>query len=398
MIRLLPSRARLAGLGLAFAAVTIAGLAVTVLVDLDRDARVHREVILAQGDKDHLHALRAHLLELRAAARLGVRTGEPAAFALIERRAIDTEAELSQLEKRAAEGAELPGIAALASTSRMLVMHARSVAGMRLARGAEMATLLAQRAESLSNEAAAALDAVLASVTQRINERTERQLEVGDRLRRYIAGLLVVAAAVLGALYAGYRRVQRREREAQRRIEFLAHFDTVTGLPNRALLADRLAQELARARRASQPFAVLLFDLDGFKEVNDTWGHAAGDKVLAMVGERARKGVRASDTVGRLGGDEFLAILPDTGEAGAVGVADKLREALREPYPLEGAGAAARLSASVGVSLHPAHGDDPESLQRAADAALYSAKREGKDKTRVAPAPRESAATRRTAA
>jgi diguanylate cyclase (GGDEF)-like protein len=396
MIRILPSRARLAGLGLAFAAVTIAALSITVLLDLDRDARVHREVILAQGDKDHLHALRAHLLELRAAARLGARTGEPAAFALIERRAADTETELAQLEKRAGEGADLPGIAALASTSRMLVMHARSVSGMRVAHGAEMATLLAQRAELLSNEAAAALDAVLASVTQRINERTERQLEVGERLRRYIAGLLVVAAAVLGALYAGYRRVQGREREAQRRIEYLAHFDTVTGLPNRALLADRLAQELARAHRASQPFAVLLFDLDGFKEVNDTWGHAAGDKVLALVAERARKAVRASDTVGRLGGDEFLAVLPETGEAGAIGVADKLREALRDPYPLEGA--LAHLTASVGVSLHPTHGDDPESLQRAADAALYSAKRDGKDRTRVAPVPREPAASRRSAA
>ncbi|HEX4781608.1 MAG TPA: GGDEF domain-containing protein [Usitatibacter sp.] len=396
MIRILPSRARLAGLGLAFAAVTIAALAITVLLDLDRDATVHREVILAQGDKDELHALRAHLLELRSAARLAARTGEPGAFRLIERRAVDTENELARLEKRADEGADLPGIAALASTSRMLVMHARSVEGMRVAHGAEMAIVLAQRAEALSVEAGGALDAVLASVTQRINERTERQLEVGERLRRYITGLLVVAAAVLGALYVGYRRVQSREREAQRRIEYLAHFDTVTGLPNRALLADRLAQELARARRASQPFAVLLFDLDGFKEVNDTWGHAAGDKVLSLVGERARKCVRASDTVGRLGGDEFLAILPETAEPGAVGVADKLREALREPYLLEGA--TARLSASVGVSLHPTHGEDAESLQRAADAALYTAKRDGKDKTRVAPAPRESASARRSAA
>ncbi len=379
MIRILPSRARLAGLGLAFAAVTIAALAVTVLLDLDRDERVHREVILAQQDKDSLFALRAHLLELRSAARLAARTGEPGAFRMIERRAADTEAELEHLEKRAAGGADLPGMAALASTSRMLVMHARSVEGMRVAHGAEMAIVLAQRAEALSTEAAGALDAVLARVTQRVNERTERQLEVGERLRRYITGLMIFATAVLGALYLGYRRVQWREREAQRRIEYLAHFDTVTGLPNRALLADRLSQELARARRGSAEFAVLLFDLDGFKEVNDTWGHAAGDRVLAVVAERARHCVRASDTVGRLGGDEFLAILPGTSAAGAGGVAEKLREALSAPYPLDGA--TAHLSTSVGVSLYPANGDDSESLQRAADAALYAAKREGKDKT-----------------
>jgi diguanylate cyclase (GGDEF)-like protein len=396
LIRILPSRARLAGLGLAFAALTIAGLAIVVLLDLDRDARVHREVILAQQDKDNLFALRAHLLELRSAARLAARTGEAGAFRLIERRATDTEAELENLEKRAQQGADLPGVADLASTSRMLVMHARSVAGTRSAHGAESATVLAQRAEDLSTEATAALDAVLASVTQRVNERTQRQLEVGDRLRHYITGLVVVATAVLGMLYAGYRRVQWREREAQRRIEYLAHFDTVTGLPNRALLADRLAQELARARRSSQEFAVLLFDLDGFKDVNDTWGHAAGDRVLAAVAERARRCVRASDTVGRLGGDEFLAVLPDTSAAGAAGVAEKLREALAAPYPLEGC--TATLSTSVGVSLYPANGEDGEALQRAADAALYAAKREGKNRTVFAPAPAPRASERRTAA
>jgi diguanylate cyclase (GGDEF)-like protein len=187
-------------------------------------------------------------------------------------------------------------------------------------------------------------------------------------------------------LFAAYRRVQRREREAQKRIEHLAHFDMVTGLPNRALLADRLAQETARSRRGGLGFAVLMFDLDGFKGVNDTWGHAAGDRVLALVGERVRKCVRASDTVGRLGGDEFLAILPETSLEGARGVAEKLREALREPYALDNA--TANLSTSIGVALFPEHGEDPEQLQRAADAALYRAKREGKDRTMVAEAPR----------
>ena len=381
-MRVLPSRARLAGIGLAFAALTIAALAIELLLDLDREARVHREVILAQSDKDHLYALRAHLLELRSAARLGARTGETGAFRLIEKRAADTEAELGALESRAAGGADLPGLDALASTSRMLVMHARSVAGTRSAHGAESATLLADRTESLSNDASGALDLVLARLTQRINERTGRQLEVGERLRRYITGLLAVATAVLGGLYMGYRRVQWREREALRRIEYLAHFDTVTGLPNRALLADRLSQEMARARRGGNEFAVLLFDLDGFKAVNDTWGHAAGDRVLGVVADRARKCVRASDTVGRLGGDEFLAILPETNATGAVEVADKLRESLAQPYPLEGG--TAKLGASVGISLFPEHGDDPETLQRAADAALYAAKREGKNRSRLA--------------
>ena len=119
-----------------------------------------------------------------------------------------------------------------------------------------------------------------------------------------------------------------------------------------------------------------MLDLDGFKEVNDTWGHAAGDKVLAMVGERARRSVRAADTVGRLGGDEFLAILPEATHEGALQVAEKLRAALSEPYPL-GDATRRRSGASVGVSYFGEHGTDAEALLRRADEALYEAKRRG---------------------
>jgi diguanylate cyclase (GGDEF)-like protein len=150
------------------------------------------------------------------------------------------------------------------------------------------------------------------------------------------------------------------------------------------LLADRLEQETARARRANSGFAVLMMDLDGFKGVNDRLGHAAGDRVLAMVAQRARQCVRASDTVGRLGGDEFLAILPEATQEGAVAVAEKMVRALSEPYAL-GKGDA-RLGASVGVAMYPNHGPDAETVQRAADAALYEAKRGGKNRVRAAAA------------
>ena len=393
---MLPSRARLAGLGLVIAMLTIVALAILVLLDLEREAQVHREVIVAQEVKDGLHRLRANVLELRAAARLGARTGDAASFRNIERRALDVEAALASLQTQAAGGESLPAFQRLADSARMLVVHARSIAQAREARGPEAAAALAAQAELLTLEATASLDASLGAHTQRINERTRAALDLGEGLRKYIAGLLVGSIALLVALFIGYRRVQGRERAAQKRIEHLAHFDMVTGLPNRALLADRLAQETARARRGNLGFAVLLFDLDGFKAVNDTWGHAAGDRVLALVGDRVRKCVRASDTVGRLGGDEFLAILPGTSLEGASGVADKLRESLREPYPLDGA--TAHLSASVGVSMFPDHGGDPEQLQRAADAALYKAKREGKNRTVIAEAARGASSAAKNAA
>ena len=378
----IPSRARLAGTGLAIAALTIIALAALVLQDLEREAQLNRGVIRAQQVKDGLDRVRTALLELRAAARLAALVGDAEALAGIEHHAIELERELDYVNARASADAPLPTFDALASASRQLAVQARAIDGARRAGGAQGATALGQDAARLGTRALESLDRSDAAITQRINERTLAQLGIGEGLRKYVAWLLVGSIAVLAGLFIGYRRMQVREREAQRRIEHLAHFDTVTGLPNRALLSDRLGQEAARSRRNGRPFAVLLFDLDGFKSVNDTWGHAAGDRVLAIVAERARQSVRSSDTVGRLGGDEFLATLPETTLDGALGVADKLREALRAPYPLEKA--QATLSSSVGVSLFPEHGTDPEMLQQRADAALYAAKREGKNRTVVA--------------
>jgi len=385
MLRIFPSRARLAGLGLAFAGAIIVALAVFVLLDLDRETRVNREAIAAQQVKDALYALRTQVVELRSAARLGARTGEASAYHSIEARSAEVERELASLETRAVKDENLAVVGPLADSARLLIVHARSIAGARSTHGTESADALALQADALSDEATTAIDRSLAAQSRRVDERSAAQIELGERLRRYIVGLLVLAITVLGMLFAAYQRVQRREREAVRRIEYLAHYDTVTGLPNRALLSDRLAQETARARRGSETFAVLMFDLDGFKAVNDTWGHAAGDRVLVQVGERARRCVRASDTVGRLGGDEFLAILPQTSLEVAMGVAEKLLEALAQPYPLDGG--TGRLTVSVGVGLFPDHGSDPESLQRAADAALYQAKREGRNRTLVAVRP-----------
>jgi diguanylate cyclase (GGDEF)-like protein len=269
-------------------------------------------------------------------------------------------------------------------------VHARSISAARSTRGSLSAAALAREAEKVESEAIQALDRSDAAVTARINERTSAQLELSERLRRYVMWLVAGSVVGLAGLFVAYRRVQMRERAAQNRIERLAHFDMLTGLPNRALLIDRLNQESARAKRGARPFAVLMFDLDGFKKVNDTWGHAAGDQVLRQVGTRARACVRASDTVGRLGGDEFLALLPETTLDGAREVAEKLRTTLREPYDL-GNGITANVGASVGIAVFPQHGTDAEDLQRAADGALYHSKREGKNRISVARTPRETA-------
>ena len=170
-------------------------------------------------------------------------------------------------------------------------------------------------------------------------------------------------------------------RIAAERIYRLAHHDPLTGLANRALLHDQLAGAVARARRGDGSFAVLCFDLDGFKAVNDLNGHAAGDALLREVAARLTCGVRETDTVARLGGDEFVVLQADPAQPTAArALADRLVAALAEPYEL-GAGVWASVTASVGVALFPADGDGPDSLLHNADTALYRAKWAGKNRS-----------------
>ncbi|WP_436527766.1 diguanylate cyclase domain-containing protein [Actinoplanes sp. HUAS TT8] len=154
-----------------------------------------------------------------------------------------------------------------------------------------------------------------------------------------------------------------------------AMYDMLTGLGNRALLRDRLTGAIARARRTARPVGVLLLDLNGFKTVNDTYGHDAGDTLLRVVADRLRTCVRTEDTVVRLGGDEFVVVAEDLREPGdVVVVAERIIEALNEPVTVDGH--LLRTAASVGIALS-APGNGPDDVLREADAAMYVAKRQG---------------------
>ncbi|MEW5992832.1 MAG: PAS domain S-box protein [Candidatus Zixiibacteriota bacterium] len=162
-----------------------------------------------------------------------------------------------------------------------------------------------------------------------------------------------------------------------------AHHDAITGLPNRRLFHAQLEKELKLCRKQGQLLALYFIDLDGFKEVNDTHGHDAGDELLLQAAQRIAGSVRGSDTVARLGGDEFtvmLSGLSDTGRVESVG--RKILERLSQPFPL--AAARVSISASIGVALYPAAGDDVEVLIKEADQAMYAAKNAGKNTLRYA--------------
>jgi diguanylate cyclase (GGDEF)-like protein len=165
---------------------------------------------------------------------------------------------------------------------------------------------------------------------------------------------------------------KRSEDEAR----FLAHHDTLTGLPNRRLLDDRLRQAVYLAQRHDSKVAVMLLDLDGFKEVNDTLGHRAGDAVLREVAQRLMGCMRKSDTLARQGGDEFVIVIPDLNlETDCQTIAEKVLRALEPEFRVDGTGF--RIGASIGVSLYPTDAGDSESLLRNADIAMYRAKNLG---------------------
>ncbi len=166
--------------------------------------------------------------------------------------------------------------------------------------------------------------------------------------------------------------------ENEQRIHYMAHYDALTGLPNRALFSDRLQMALAAARRNLSRLAVAYLDIDGFKPVNDTYGHETGDMLLKAIAQRILGLVRQSDTVARIGGDEFVLLLPAVEQAGdAIRVAEKILAALNEAFTIDGH--AVFISASIGIAVFPEHGETEIELARHADQAMYRIKREGRN-------------------
>lgn len=173
-------------------------------------------------------------------------------------------------------------------------------------------------------------------------------------------------------------------RDAEAELQRLVHRDPMTGLFNRRSLFEHAAREQARAERYGTPLALVMLDIDHFKAVNDGHGHAAGDEVICQAAERIAIALRDTDAAFRLGGEEFLVLLPSTGLEAAVAVAERLRSAIaREPMPAIGR----RVTASLGVTQLARGREDWESAMRRADAALYRAKDEGRDRVVVAPPP-----------
>lgn len=171
-------------------------------------------------------------------------------------------------------------------------------------------------------------------------------------------------------------------KKMEERMRYMAHYDVLTELPNRALFTERLQQAVIKARRDKTHMAVMFLDLDGFKPVNDNLGHDIGDLLLQQVAQRLQNSMRASDTVARLGGDEFVVLLHAIDhEQDAIVVAEKVLNALNQPFKV--ADYHISISGSIGIAAYPQHGDDEKLLLINADIAMYHVKKTGRNDYRI---------------
>ena len=189
--------------------------------------------------------------------------------------------------------------------------------------------------------------------------------------------LSVLLGALIYVLGTGRSRALKLVSERTNELHHLALHDSLTGLPNRALILDRIHLMLARSRRDHSQVAVLFLDLDNFKDINDTLGHAAGDQLLAAVGARLASAIRQEDSVGRLGGDEFVVLAEGASlDAGVDVVADRILDVMATPFQIAGSEAPLTVTASIGIA--EGRRETPDDLLRDADIALYQAKAAGK--------------------
>ncbi len=197
-------------------------------------------------------------------------------------------------------------------------------------------------------------------------------------IQHMVSGFIITLEKRYAGMANGYDLLSEITNRKQKHLFGLAHFDQLTGLPNRTLLLDRLNQAILVSNRASRAVSLLFIDLDGFKPVNDNYGHAVGDRLLKEVATRITSCLRECDTAARMGGDEFVVILPDADLDKAVPVAKRILEAVKIPYEF-GKKTVSTISASIGIAEYPEHADNLDALITVADKAMYAAKHSGKD-------------------
>ncbi len=377
---------------LLFAVVAIAAVSTVAIVSAERLISINEKVLQTQRIIASLEAIRFHSVALDAGEQIYIITGSERDLAGYRTGGVEIEAELQYLAAKRAEDTLLSArFADLERLARQFLDSERKIVATRKSDGfAAAQALVRTHNDSAIHGELLGVTHLLLSNSRRILDGLEtEQAAYGDKVRRLILALISSSAFILVFLYGTLNRLNREQRVAQAQITHQATHDSLTGLFNRAAVMEHISNRLRDrdTEAALGGFAVLLLDLDGFKEINDSMGHDAGDKLLSEGGWRMKMALRESDYLARLGGDEFLVVVPQVSDAAAAEqVAQKLIKVLSEPYAITlGPGASAgiaRVTASVGISMYPADGDDRELLMKHADLALYAAKHGGRNQLR----------------
>lgn len=370
-------RTALASLAISLVLVTaLGGMAAMTLERLSDNAEqlVHSNTVINTAD-----ALLAHMIDVETGARGYIITGnddylEPHEHGL--EKVYGQRDELARL--LAGEPSEQGRLAELTRRTDAKIAVSRANVAARM-RGFEAAR--ARVAEGTGTREMVALREVLSEIslaqTNRLAELRSRRDSMIFELKRDMASAAALFLVMLFSLHYYLLRMAGLMHKAEQQATHLARHDVLTGLPNRLLMLEHLSQAIQRCVRYKKGMALLFLDLNGFKPVNDRYGHEAGDEVLKQVARRLSGAVRASDVVARLGGDEFVVLAEDiAGREGVCDIVRKITAEIARPIPL-GERGEATISTSIGVAVYPQDGENLETLLSNADTAMYEAKRSG---------------------
>ena len=362
--------------------VAIAAVSTVAVTSAEKLIAINEQVLRTQRIVSSLQAIRFQSMLVEMGEQSFVITGNNTDLGSYRSGAVEVDAEINYLSDKRADFPVLnENFESLKSVVSALLKKEKHLVEVRKTQGfAAAQTIARQFNDDAEHEKLLGLTyRMLAETKGRLDQLEVDQLIYGETVRRWIVALISSASLILVFLYGTLRRLNIAQRKAQERMAYLATHDALTGLFNRPAVVEHIETRIGdSATPALGGFTLLLLDLDGFKEVNDTLGHNAGDDLLKQVSTRIVSALRDSDYVARLGGDEFLVVLPQLSDIEiAQRVAAKLIDAIGKPYTL--GVQSAEVTVSIGASRFPLDGRDRETLMKCADLALYEAKHNGRN-------------------
>ncbi len=366
-----------------FAVVAIAVISTLSIVTADNLINASERVLTTQRIISSLEAIRFHAVSVDSGGQNFVITGDERALTPYREGGVEMMAEIESLSDRRKmvplldqQYDQLKAAIATLVVAQRAIVEARQRDGFAAAR-----RLVSEGHDDVAQQQVIALAyQILTGARRKLDRMEAEQVQSQERVQRWIIALICASIIVLAFLYSVVRKLNRDQQLAREKMTFIAMHDSLTGLPNRAAMIEHLDARLADSdtERALGGFALMLLDLDGFKAVNDQMGHDAGDELLKLVAARMVGALRESDYLTRLGGDEFLIVIPQVSDRDtAKRVADKLIAVLGRPYTVQAG--VANVTVSIGMSVFPTDGDGREALMKCADLAMYASKHAGRN-------------------